>query len=89
MATPHTPARNVAKDVPDPEELQTSYPDIPDGPGLVGGPATEAVPGSHRTYSGPAIVTDDGGETTLPGRPRETGGARPRSQGQKETEVDT
>jgi hypothetical protein len=89
MAKPHIPARNVGKDPPHPEDLETSYPDMPDGPGLVGGPATEAVPGSHRTHAGPATVTDDGGETTLPGRPRETGGARPRSDDQKEAEVDT
>jgi len=71
---PHQPARKVGKRVTE-KDLQpgaTSYPDIPtDEPGLVGGPATEAVPGSH-------AVTDDGGETTLSGRPRETGGERPR-----------
>jgi hypothetical protein len=89
VAKPHTPARNVGKDVPDPDDLQTSYPDMPEGPGLVGGPATEAVPGSHATHVGPSVVTDDGGETTLPGRPRETGGARPRSDGQKEAEPNT
>ena len=88
MSKPHTPARKFGKDVPPPEDLQTSYPDMPDGPGLVGGPATEAVPGSHRIHAGAATVTDDGGETTLPGRPRETGGARPRSDDQ-EAEVNT
>lgn len=89
MAKPHTRARTIGKDASNPENFQTSYRDIPDGPGLVGGPATEAVPGSHRAHVGPEVVTDDGGETTLPGRPRETGGARPRSDDQKEAEVDT
>ncbi len=79
MADPHQPARSVSKDPqPTDKDLRgagVSYPDLPSNePGLVGGPATEAVPGSH---GGPATVTDDGGETTLPGRPRETGGDRP------------
>jgi hypothetical protein len=62
----------------DPSRLDTSYPEIPtDEPGLVGGPATEAVPGSHQpTPPAAANVTDDGGETTLPGRSRESGGDR-------------
>lgn len=89
MSKAHTPARHVGKDLPGAADLDTSYPDMPEGPGLVGGPATEAVPGSHRTHSGAATVTDDGGETTLPGRPRETGGARPKTDQQKEAEVDT
>ena len=63
----------------DPQRLDTSYPEIPtDEPGLVGGPATEAVPGSHRPAPHAAVnVTDDGGETTLSGRSRESGGDRP------------
>ena len=80
MAKPQMPARDAAKDLPPPEDFpNTTYPQAPDdSPGLVGGPATEAVPGSHRTGRGAATVTDDGGETSLPGRPRETGvGASP------------
>lgn len=91
MSKSHTPARNIGKDqrLPDVPGIDTGYPELPAGPGLVGGPATEAVPGSHRTHSGPATVTDDGGETTLPGRPRETGGDRPKDQDEKERSVDT
>lgn len=89
MAKPHTPARNVGKDIPQPDDLNTSYPDLPEGPGLIGGPSTEAVPGSHRIHAPPTTVTDDGGEATLPGRPRETGGARPKSDKEREQEVDT
>jgi hypothetical protein len=78
MTIPQSPDRRPRADVPNPDEtLETGYPDAPDNaPGLVGGPATEAVPGSHRCQQKPATVTDDGGETTMPGRPRETGGAR-------------
>jgi hypothetical protein len=78
MAKPHEPARKIGKDVPNPEDLSnSSYPNVPDdSPGLVGGPATEAVPGSHDIHDGAATVTNDGGETSLPGRPRETGGMR-------------
>jgi hypothetical protein len=77
MVQPHTPARTVGKDVPEPEDLRDAgYPDAPDvTPGLVGGPGTEAVPGSHRTHAG-SVLSDDGGESILSGRPRETGGAR-------------
>jgi len=58
------------------------------GPALVGGPATEAVPGTHR--DDPVDVTGgknqlaqsnpnppDGGESVLKGQSRETGGERP------------
>jgi hypothetical protein len=81
MASPHTPARQVGTNISTPENLKdTGYPDVPDdSPGLVGGPATEAVPGSHAPHQGAITVSDDGGETTLSGRPRETGGARPQS----------
>lgn len=91
MSKPHTPARKERKDqrVPDDPGIDTGYPELPEGPGLVGGPATEAVPGSHRTHSGAATVTNDGGETTLSGRPRETGGTRPKDQDEKERSVNT
>jgi hypothetical protein len=61
-------------------EASDTYPNVPtDEPGLVGGPSTESVPGSHRehaTWKAAEGVTDDGGETTLSGRPREAGGDR-------------
>lgn len=87
-ARPHKPARKTGSHVTDADKLSgsdlqpevESYPDVPSNePGLTGGPATEAVPGSHSGDSplGPAVISDDGGETTLPGRPRETGGQRP------------
>lgn len=91
MSQPHEPARKVKQD-PNPDNRQPrgvpGYPDVaPNEPGLMGGPATEAVPGSHADdplplpeFASPdaaATVTDDGGETTMPGRPRETGGERP------------
>ena len=71
-------------------DRKNPYPDIPsEEPGLVGGPATESVPGSaHDDPLDPLgrrekqiIVAlheeDDGGEGALSGRPRETGGERP------------
>lgn len=89
---PHQPTRKVEKNVTD-RDFQVgseSYPDIPTTePGLVGGPATSAVPGSS-TASPEAIQRNeqaltnplpgeaaDGGESVLEGRPRETGGVRP------------
>lgn len=91
MSQAHRPARKVGKDVPSPEDLrETRYPDVPDdSPGLVGGPATESVPGSHGTHGGPLTITDDGGEATLPGRPRETGGARAKPGEEQEDQVNT
>lgn len=73
-----------------PPKRKNPYPDIPsDEPGLVGGPATESIPGTaHDDPLDPLgrrdkqiIVSlpedDDGGEAALSGRPRETGGERP------------
>lgn len=67
MASSHKPSRTAGRsEAVDFEKRSETYPDIPsDEPGLVGGPATQAVPGS------------DGGEGILSGRPRETGGHRP------------
>jgi hypothetical protein len=79
---PHQPARKVGE-VVRPQDFRPDskgYPDIPsDEPGLVGGPSTEAVPGSdEQSLSDPFPgKAGDGGESTLPGRPRETGGERP------------
>jgi len=70
---------------PDPKD----YPDIPnDEPALIGGPATESIPGTaHDDPLDPLgrrekqivvpLDQDDGGEASLSGRPRETGGERP------------
>ena len=78
-----------------PAGRKNSYPDIPrdepskDEPGLVGGPTTEAIPGTaHDDPLDPLargkkqiVVSlpkdNDGGEAALSGRPRETGGERP------------
>lgn len=83
------PRGNIKK--MDPKGGSHSYADIPeDGPGLTGGPSTEAVPGTHQ--DDPLDMTkrrqqvasnlhpgqeNDGGESLLSGRPRETGGERP------------
>jgi hypothetical protein len=90
---PHQPARKIGGGRPDPDALEnqkSGYPDVPgDEPGLTGGPATESVPGSHRETTVGVRPNDaspldagepglgDGGEATMPGRPRETGGNRP------------
>lgn len=63
----------------DPSDIEVGYPQEPTAePGLVGGPAVTATPGGiHGTNSRPLIVTDDGGETTLSGQPRDEAGDRP------------
>lgn len=74
-----------------PPDHKNPYPDIPtdDEPGLIGGPAIESIPGTahddpldplaHRAKQviAPLPKENDGGEGTLSGRPRETGGERP------------
>jgi hypothetical protein len=62
----------------DPSDVQVRYPEQPTSePGLVGGPATTAVPTPRPCGDSPSMVTDDGGETTLAGQSREEGGERP------------
>ena len=72
-----------------PPKRPNPFPDIPKNePGLIGGPATESIPGTaHDDPLDPlghtekqivaSLPKDDGGEGTLSGQPRETGGERP------------
>ncbi len=75
----HTDAHKKTEPIV-PGKIEVRYPDFPTPePGLIGGPPMSGQPGGihPHTNRGAATVTDDGGEITLSGQPRDEEGERP------------